>query len=584
LRDSHIFNRRFFYQVNDFDPLLRETQATVGGLSRTSVYDRANLALKTIQTGPGAAVQNLAYDWYPSGNLKQRIDYFSGRTEDFSYDALNRLDTQSLNGAQVLNVDYSSGGDGNIGFKTGVGNYAYGGTSGGPHAVSSITGLQNNTYLYDANGNMTNRDGDVITWYSHNLPKRINYGPDSTEFWYATDRSRYKQVAVEAGLTTTTRYVGDHFNIESRSTGLTIYRHFIRAGDRVIGQFERRSDGSSRFRYLHRDHLGSVVATTDAAGVVKHRFEFEPFGTRWRTVGTGIDDTERGFTGHEHLDSVDLVHMNGRVQDPLLGRFISADPIVQAPYNGQSLNRYSYVWNNPLTFADPTGFCTNDEDPVCIQMRMVLTDSLAAAGVGADSNLTLVATPQGPGPDAVDTQPPFGGAKYWSEVGREVVRQFPSTTIGGAVDQFTRQFPDAFRDATGWSDVVAAKEAWDNRDIRAGAEMVIWAGVGRIPGAKALKRFRVGPKTPLPSFKDSPFGPKIQDEIPDGVPSNWSREQVQDAIIDYRTSIVSRRAELAAFDASGKGTDLGRMSHVERIADEEGFVRSMEKALEDLGP
>lgn len=48
--------------------------------------------------------------------------------------------------------------------------------------------------------------------------------------------------------------------------------------------------------------------------------------------------------------------MNGRVQDPLLGRFLSPDPIVQAPYDSRSLNRYSYVWNNPLTLVDPSGF------------------------------------------------------------------------------------------------------------------------------------------------------------------------------------------------------------------------------------
>jgi RHS repeat-associated protein len=56
------------------------------------------------------------------------------------------------------------------------------------------------------------------------------------------------------------------------------------------------------------------------------------------------------------LDAVELTHMNGRVQDPELGRFLSADPFVQAPYHPQSLNRYSYVWNNPLTFVDPSGF------------------------------------------------------------------------------------------------------------------------------------------------------------------------------------------------------------------------------------
>ncbi|WP_217653638.1 RHS repeat-associated core domain-containing protein [Janthinobacterium lividum] len=64
----------------------------------------------------------------------------------------------------------------------------------------------------------------------------------------------------------------------------------------------------------------------------------------------------RGFTGHEMLDQLDLVHMNGRVYDPLLGKFMSADPVIQDPMNGQNYNRYSYVLNNPTNLTDPTGF------------------------------------------------------------------------------------------------------------------------------------------------------------------------------------------------------------------------------------
>ncbi|MGY5541117.1 RHS repeat-associated core domain-containing protein, partial [Vibrio brasiliensis] len=53
---------------------------------------------------------------------------------------------------------------------------------------------------------------------------------------------------------------------------------------------------------------------------------------------------------------VDLVHMNGRVYDQELGRFISPDPIIQAPYATNSFNRYAYVMNNPLKYTDPTGY------------------------------------------------------------------------------------------------------------------------------------------------------------------------------------------------------------------------------------
>nr|WP_158118476.1 RHS repeat-associated core domain-containing protein [Vibrio cidicii] len=63
-----------------------------------------------------------------------------------------------------------------------------------------------------------------------------------------------------------------------------------------------------------------------------------------------------GFTGHEMLDDMGLIHMNGRVYDPTLARFLSADPYIQDKWFGtQAFNRYSYVQNNPLSYVDPTG-------------------------------------------------------------------------------------------------------------------------------------------------------------------------------------------------------------------------------------
>jgi RHS repeat-associated protein len=72
---------------------------------------------------------------------------------------------------------------------------------------------------------------------------------------------------------------------------------------------------------------------------------------------------ERGYTGHEHLDNVSLIHMNGRLLDPKLGRVISADPIVASPLFSQSYNRYLYVNGNPLKYTDPSGFAPKDVPP-----------------------------------------------------------------------------------------------------------------------------------------------------------------------------------------------------------------------------
>ncbi|MBT2559801.1 VCBS repeat-containing protein [Pedobacter sp. ISL-68] len=113
--------------------------------------------------------------------------------------------------------------------------------------------------------------------------------------------------------------------------------------------------------YLHRDHLGSIVMITNDQGQVVEKRQFDAWGNIVKLQdGLGNDLAafvilDRGFTGHEHLLSVGLIHMNGRLYDPKLHRFLSPDNFVQDPYNTQTYNRYSYAMNNPLMFTDPNG-------------------------------------------------------------------------------------------------------------------------------------------------------------------------------------------------------------------------------------
>ncbi|MFB2777495.1 RHS repeat domain-containing protein, partial [Shewanella xiamenensis] len=66
-----------------------------------------------------------------------------------------------------------------------------------------------------------------------------------------------------------------------------------------------------------------------------------------------------GFTDHEHLNEQQLIHMNGRIYDYNLGRFMSVDPLIQSPTSTQSVNPYSYIMNNPLAGTDPTGYAAD---------------------------------------------------------------------------------------------------------------------------------------------------------------------------------------------------------------------------------
>ena len=100
------------------------------------------------------------------------------------------------------------------------------------------------------------------------------------------------------------------------------------------------------------------------------------------------------------------------------------------------------------------------------------------------------------------------------------------------------------------------------------------AAAGFVPFAGTLLK-----KLPVSTLKNSPFGPKIADPIPtNGVPDNWTKGQIDDAISDYQTSIASRKSELAAFDAAGRGNATQRLAHAQRITQEEAFLRSLIKA------
>jgi RHS repeat-associated protein len=172
-------------------------------------------------------------------------------------------------------------------------------------------------------------------------------------------------VAVDGTGTTTTWYIGGIMEKLSRPGGVIEYRHFIPAGSGTA-IYMRKPDGTNATTYLTTDHLGSGDLILDSAGNVLAKESFTAFGARrgsnWQGAPSSADyttfanKTRRGFAGHEMLDAVGLVNMNGRVYDPLIGRFLSADPIIQTINLSQALNPYSYVMNMPLTLIDPSGY------------------------------------------------------------------------------------------------------------------------------------------------------------------------------------------------------------------------------------
>ena len=142
-------------------------------------------------------------------------------------------------------------------------------------------------------------------------------------------------------------------------------------------------DGNST-DYLLKDHLGYIERIINEAGTIKETLSYDPWGKRrnidWTPANESIvSTTHRGFTGHEMLDAIGLVHMNGRIYDSEIGRFLSADPFVQAPENSQSYNRYSYVLNNPLSMTIRVGSLEKALTVVAVVAAGIVTGGAAFA-------------------------------------------------------------------------------------------------------------------------------------------------------------------------------------------------------------
>ena len=380
------------------------------GVTTTRDYDPRSNRLKGIVSHAlfdlnGPTVQNLDMTFDVIGNLTERNDHLQGIFETFGYDNLNRLTDMWLTMADAPPVATPTHGPvhtqvkydalGNILEKGGIGIYEYGGNQScagvsgvqaGPHAVTKITGgavgLKNTGYCYDANGNMIAGDGRTIDYTYFDKPAQIQKGTYTTYLDYDAERNRFRRVDDNNGEQTTYTYVGAYEKVVHHN-GKVEERHYI--GDFALITKETVSGQTNTFdRYLHKDHLGSTTVITDYLGNIVEQHSFDPWGKRRARslpdLETLLDEqfenltnfqrtsftlsafsltsqfTNKGFTGHEQMDGVGLIHMGGRVYDAEIGRFLSADPFVQDRTSLQNLNRYTYVNNNPLSYTDPTGY------------------------------------------------------------------------------------------------------------------------------------------------------------------------------------------------------------------------------------
>ena len=330
------------------------------GLITDYEYDLARLLVGiTTHKDGDDTLRHLHYAYDLNSNLLSRQDLIQGVTENFVYDKLDRLIQSTVISDDLTyqkrhNLDYYS--NGNIRFNDayGPGPLTYHNTK--PHAVVKAG---NHAYTYDANGNAIMKDGKKIHWTSYNKPSRFETEAGSIVFKYGPDRNRYMKVLTNGD---SMLYLGKKYEVH-KTNNISLSKMFVygATGQLVAIVSKNMTVNSTKsVSYIHTDNLGSVDTVSHENSEVVERMNYDAFGLRrtgnWRDSDAKAQYSVRGYTGHEHLPELGLVHMNGRVYDPDIGRFLSPDPHVQDPTNTQALNRYSYALNNPLKHNDPTGY------------------------------------------------------------------------------------------------------------------------------------------------------------------------------------------------------------------------------------
>ena len=332
---------KVLWKTVESNALMQPTEYITGnGFVTHYEYDSQTNRLRSIQTTFGdKVIQHYGYDYDEYANMTYRKDKESGFEESFEYDDLNRLiRVEDSQGTSQFDYDLL----GRMISKTSphgtvFSNANYTGPK--PHAIKSA---QTPPGVFPP-------ETMAIEYNAFDKVSSIVEGGNSIQFEYGYNHQRVQTTENTDGAIRTKTYV-NACEFVSTPEGEVVWT-FLSGPTGVFAVVET-IEGSTTLHYVHKDHLGSWTVVSDSEGNIEQCTRFDAWGS--------CDDPDhlmfdRGFTGHEHIKTMNLINMNGRLYDPVTSSMLSPDNNIQMPDFTQNLNRYAYCLNNPLAYSDPDG-------------------------------------------------------------------------------------------------------------------------------------------------------------------------------------------------------------------------------------
>ena len=325
--------------------------------------------IKLGTSGNPTSVVSLGYSYGTTNNNGNVLAHtYSGGglsyTQSFGYDSLNRLTTSNENSGSSWSQTNGYDRYGNRWIDLGGGNQGL---------YFNTSNNRVNGASYDSAGNLLNDGSHAYTYSAENKIAKVD---NVSAYVYDGEGQRVRKLVSE-----NLRFIygiGSQLIAEfSGSTG-SLQKEYVYGASGLLATIEPTAINSNGTRYTTPDHLGSPRVITNSGASVISRHDYMPFGEELgtgvggRTTGMGYpgssDGLRKKFTAHERDTETGLDFAQARFYSSIQGRFTSADPLLASaiPANPQTLNRYSYVTNSPLTLSDPTGMFAVTPESGCV--------------------------------------------------------------------------------------------------------------------------------------------------------------------------------------------------------------------------
>lgn len=369
------------YKEGYADGNTKSIQLNNGKTNTIYDYDPSNHNLNRITTTiNGSQVQDWQYSYDAIGNTLSRVDQKNSSQfkETFEYDALNRIVKTTVANNSIF---YRYDNLGNIIYKSDVGYYKYNDAlnkliidEDSLNYAKDDEGLRSDLddleYYKDALGNRIVKETKEVKQFKikfnhFNKPDDIfSYNTDaSTNFFYDEDNnSQIELKQIDRNSFKGKFYIDGifEFEVNSNKKKFEVEQKFYISinGSTIAYNDIQNLTKNDNILYLHKDGLGSITAITNGAKLVQS-FAYDIWGQRldvktWKALN--VDGFTKGFTGHQHWDDLGLINMGGRIFDPVIGQFLQVDPVLNLDIPSLGLTAYSYCYQNPLFFTDPSGY------------------------------------------------------------------------------------------------------------------------------------------------------------------------------------------------------------------------------------